>query len=654
MLFGTMRVAGTVIWSTDLKETRGRSGGGKGQAATTTYSYAASFAVLLSARAIAGIGRIWADGRLVRGAAGDLKVKAVLRVHRGGEDQPVDPLIASVEGVAPAYRGMAYMVWEDVPLGEFGNRIPQLTVEVIAAAGPVAVGDIAAVVAPEVTLHVTPNVTGPGGATLDGFAVTGSVRGVLEVLAQAGQGWWAPVAGALALHRDAGAAVVLADAGVTAVGLRGAARARQVAAIEGVPRAVAVSHYDPARDWQAGVQRAERAGPGAGVERIEMPAAMDAGVARALATALLASAGAARVRRTVTLGFAGMAVAPGAVVRLAGEAGRWRVLDVAIEAMATRLVLAPLPPASAAPTSTADSGRVAAAADAVVGATLLRVAELPALDDVPLAVPRLVVLATGTGAGWRQATLLWSADDGVSWTPAGATAAPAVLGTVEAATPFATACLRDGAGAVVVRLARADMMLADADPAALDRGANLAIAGGELIQFGRAVPLGAGRWRLSQLLRGRRGTEAVPVVAGDGFALVREDEARAIDLPLAALGRTVRVMASGAGDAAPVEARAVLAGASLRPPAPVAGVRRGDGIGWTRRSRLGWGWRDGGDAPLGEEAERYRVTLVLPDGTATDRDVDAPWLAGPIAAGTRVAVRQRGTWAESLPLHITI
>ena len=51
-LFGTMRVAGTVIWSTDLRETRDRSGGGKGQPATTAYSYSASFAVLLSARAI--------------------------------------------------------------------------------------------------------------------------------------------------------------------------------------------------------------------------------------------------------------------------------------------------------------------------------------------------------------------------------------------------------------------------------------------------------------------------------------------------------------------------------------------------------------------------------------------------------------------------
>src|SRR3546814_18967447 len=63
-LFGTLRVAGTVIWSTDLKETRHRSGGGTGRTSGTSYSYSSSFAVAQPARA----------GRVVRGsgAAGTL------------------------------------------------------------------------------------------------------------------------------------------------------------------------------------------------------------------------------------------------------------------------------------------------------------------------------------------------------------------------------------------------------------------------------------------------------------------------------------------------------------------------------------------------------------------------------------------------------
>ncbi len=110
-LFGTMRVAGTVIWATDLIESRSSSRSGKGQPSISTYSYAASFAVLLSARVVLGVGRIWAEGKLLRGAAGDFKTRTGFRLHLGGEDQLADPLIASAEGAgivaSSASRNMA-------------------------------------------------------------------------------------------------------------------------------------------------------------------------------------------------------------------------------------------------------------------------------------------------------------------------------------------------------------------------------------------------------------------------------------------------------------------------------------------------------------------------------------------------------------------
>src|SRR5690606_29166414 len=114
------------------------------QPTTTSYSYTASFAVALSARPIIRVGRIWADGVVLRGAAGDWKVATGFRLHRGDEAQAPDPLIASAEGaaLAPAHRGIAYAVFEDMDLADFGNRIPSLTFEVIADADPVGVGAI--------------------------------------------------------------------------------------------------------------------------------------------------------------------------------------------------------------------------------------------------------------------------------------------------------------------------------------------------------------------------------------------------------------------------------------------------------------------------------------------------------------------------------
>src|SRR3546814_15532884 len=71
-LYGTMRVAGSVIWSTDFVETAQEGGGGKGKPSQTSYSYSVSFTVLLSARRIGGFRRILASGQLVRGRAGGL------------------------------------------------------------------------------------------------------------------------------------------------------------------------------------------------------------------------------------------------------------------------------------------------------------------------------------------------------------------------------------------------------------------------------------------------------------------------------------------------------------------------------------------------------------------------------------------------------
>src|SRR3546814_11488239 len=57
-------------------------------------------------------------------------------------------------------------------------------------------------------------------------------------------------------------------------------------------------------------------------------------------------------------------------------------------------------------------------------------------------------------------------------------------------------------------LAGAEVTLSNAGDALLDGGANLALVGDELLQFGRAEQIDATRWRLSRLWRGRRGTEA--------------------------------------------------------------------------------------------------------------------------------------------------
>ena len=140
-VYGRARLSGQVIWATQLEEVAttdtSSSGGGKGGAlsgpttTTTTYSYFANFAVGLCEGPIGRVGRIWADGRLLD--TNGLNI----RVHRGTEDQTADDLIVAKEGTdrAPAYRGLAYLVFERLPLAGSGNRIPQLSFEIIRPVG---------------------------------------------------------------------------------------------------------------------------------------------------------------------------------------------------------------------------------------------------------------------------------------------------------------------------------------------------------------------------------------------------------------------------------------------------------------------------------------------------------------------------------------
>lgn len=132
-LYGRARLGGQMIWATNLEEVRleeaaggGKGLGGGGQGTAVEYSYFANFAVALCEGEISRVGRIWADGKELDLAG------YTYRLYKGSETQLPDSLIEAKEGAgnAPSYRGVAYIVFERMPLEAFGNRIPQLSFEV--------------------------------------------------------------------------------------------------------------------------------------------------------------------------------------------------------------------------------------------------------------------------------------------------------------------------------------------------------------------------------------------------------------------------------------------------------------------------------------------------------------------------------------------
>lgn len=653
LVYGRTRVAGNVIWSTGLKErrTEEKQGGGKrGSVTTVSYVYSASFAVALSARPIRSVGRVWADGKLIRGTAGQLTVGGRMRVYTGHEAQMPDPVIEAAEGVgrAPAYRGLAYVVFEDLALADFANRIPLLTFEVVADDAPeigpeVAPGISVAAIAQDLCARA--GLAATAGAAVDkvrGFAVgrestAGQAVQALEALSplyvsDAGTG------GVTVADRAAQAAVLVArrDLGAAAEGEAAPRRSVMRVGEAGVPREVGLSYLDAARDYQAGLQRARRLNAVGGTQdRLELPAVLDAHTAKQAAERLLARRWRRRAPMTLALPWRYLGLTAGDALRLedGGEDELWQAREVTVEAGRVVVSAVPVSPEDEVSTAEAEPGVVAPQPDVPHGATTLHVLDLPPISTTLAAGPVLHLAVAGESEGWRRASVAVSLDGGFDYGAAADIPARTVMGVATTVLPPGETALWDRRSTVEVALLAGDMALESRSEASVLAGANLCLIGEELVQFATAELLPSGRYRLSGLLRGRRGTEAAVLAhaAGERFVLLSGAALVPYDAGLARLGQTLMFKAMSphetledvAGQGVTVTAR------GLRPLSPVHVRAWRDGAGdvrltWVRRSRQGFDWVDGADAPLAEEAEVYDVQILKDGAVRRQWRVSAP------------------------------
>lgn len=655
---GTMRAAGSIIWATDLVETTTQGGGGKGKPATSGYSYSASFAVALASRPIAGLGRIWADGNLLRGAEGDLKSGGELRIYTGHGDQPADPLIAADKGAGcPAFRDLAYCVFEGLQLADFGNRLPALTFEIIADKGAVMLTQLVEPLGEAVEAHRP--LEGLTGFSNDGGPLTATLATIDQVYPIA-----LDVGGRSLSIRAADdlpdelpmLAEPTVDPDEDSFGAAAGSSRRRQPDRQDIPEGL--RYYDIGRDYQPGLQRPQgRARPGR-QHIIEFPGALDAANARALASTAAERAGWSRetlVWRTAELD---PAVGPGSVVCVPDDHGAWRVEAWEWRERGVELELRRLhrkPPRQIR----ADAGAALRAPDRIARPTLLQAFELPHDSINDTASRRVFAAASSTSDGWRGAALFLQ--EGSDLVPLGSTGLRrSILGTISADLPPSPALILERSASVEVQLAAADLDLSEASPAMIAGGANRALIGEEIVQFARAENLGGARWRLGGLLRGRGGTEAqasrghragAPFVLIDG-PLVALDSAR-----LAGPGPAT-LAALGLGDSVTVTAEIANPGFSVRPMMPVhartaAPTQGGAAWTWTRRARGAWGWLDQLETPLGEPVETYVVGLGPVDQPVASWELDQPRIE--LAAGTLADLRARHPgqplWVRQIGLH---
>lgn len=653
-VYGTMRVAGTVVWATELIESEQMQGGYKGQPDVIAYSYAASFAVALSSRSATRIARIWADGRQIRTSEGAFTVDTTFRFHPGLGDQPVDPLIGSIEGAdaTPAYRGLALAVFENFQLGEFGNRIPVLTFELVADEGGIGLGPMLSDIT-EGTLD------SPSAIAIGGYAAHGrDRRDAIEPLVELnGLAFRDEGDGRLVDAGNGAPSFVPAIAlGCSADGERADRFQIERQPVGTLPARLALTYYEPSRDYQAGRTQAESGSREGRDKEIDCPITSTAEEMRGLTENALARAWQARDRLTIMLPptFAGLR--NGDVLTVEPLAGAWTVVSSTIERWVITVEARRTAPAVAF-AAPSDAGRAVLGDDRPLSPTRLFLVEPPALGEEAEPRPRLL-LAAATAGPWKPVPVELSANNvplpGVVMTR------PSRAGTMEGGLESGPATIIDARNDVIVRLVEPGALLLSCDDQALGMGANIAMAGNEMLQFGRAEPLGAGRYRLSRLVRGLFGTEWAigSHVVGEPFLLLGQGE-RPIDLDPAMRGATISATPMGLADrGAPAIAMHIAGGEAMRAMAPahVAARRTGDGgaaVTWVPRDRAWRAWADGEAPPI--PALRFTIEMT---GTLTSRrwESEEPQLsidpAAMAALGPGVihgAIRTIGRGLESRP-----
>jgi len=652
-IYGSMRVAGSVIWATDLVESE-QTSGAKGQP-DITYGYSVSLAVALSSRPAGAIGRIWADGKLLRGADGDFKVPVTFRFYNGRESQGIDPFIASAEGIAntPAYRGLAVAVFESLELAEFGNRIPFMTFEVIADdSGPTIASILADASEGGIVAGTSQSIAGYAAY---GGSIAEAVQPLVDcfdvALFDDGETLRAPIgADPVVLESD--------ELGSSSDGRATARIQREQQPARDVPSTLRLTYHDPDRDYQAGEARAVAAEQSTNEVRQELPAVLTAGDAKSLVQQMLARQWSARDRLTLRLPPDRIGIEPGSIVEPGTTPAAWRVEQSVIDGFVA--IVEVRPSWRPQPQLVGEPGRIVPNPDVPEAPLSLALIDVPNVTGSSLDGPIVLVAASSPNPGWsaRPLTINVPGQNFATQTAI----AKSVLGRTSSVLGGADPYLIDDANSVDVQLVDPSQWLTSCDEDAFANGVNLAAIGKELVQFGEVTALGDGRFRLTHLLRGRGGTEWAARLheADEVFCLLNNTSVRAVAVPAWARGSIIGV-ADLKGSTASLEFGAEC----VRPLSPVFPTASLDESGnlslrWTRRSRSGFAWVDDVDAPIGESREQYSVTVSGPISelalTSTEPNlfIAAADLA-PLGSGSAlIEVRQIGDCAASRPTQISI
>lgn len=658
--YGRFRVPGNIVWTGGLEEVvaESRVGGGPsgGGATVKDYSYEVNVDVMICEGPLEAVLRIWADTELIYDAKTDPLnpkwasgvVMDSVEIHLGlaSETQATVEVAALGAANVPAYNGLARVVFAGLNLAKWGNRIPTFSFEVRRHSDPTlefVLEDIlkrAGVPAARLDFSAVSDVT------VKGFAVNArtEAKALLDTLQSAYFFDVVEVDGSLkAVKRGQAVQGTIEEAWLGSLnGPRGSDTLVQISRQmdADLPKKLELGYITDALDLQTAIQTAFReVGYSWDAEKLEFPLLLGEDEARRIAEVLVYLPWLNRVGFKVTLPPSYLKIAPADLWYLPTDGlGLVLVRVVAISStltghlevmmveedptIYTQTVKGAIPEGSGGTTGIVEYG------------SEFVVVDLNALSDQDADGIGLYGAAGSAEPGWGglkpRASAQIVMEDGITLTnyPFESVLPKGTIG--QASTALATGIANVWDRTSVVRVVLESGSLSSATEAAVLNGANLAVLGDEIFQFATATLVGTNTWDLSNLIRGRRGTEWAMAghQIGDRFWMPDGNHARA------AVRHTMRGLAwtftgQVVGGSPPFETLLeTMDGNSRKPYAPCHLKAAASGsntvLTWVRRVRKGGELVDYTDAPLDEDAEEYDVEVWFEDNLKRTARVTSP------------------------------
>jgi hypothetical protein len=530
------------------------------------YTYSDTFALLLGDRLgqdpIEGIAKMWANGnvlfsgtepvvsetldtsgRLIKRTYGQNKYFKSLTIYGGGTDQGVDPVLAAALGEDGAYPFTAYAVIEDLQLAQWGNSVPTVETLINVATGET-LATLAETICSAASIDPLRNLSSSALADklVRGYALTDVANcwDALKPLLPAFGVDAAEVTGQIRFMRrgqSLRSAIPLEDMGAyedgnTPPDLFTFTRSTDL----DLPKETDLTFIDPAKDYQPNTASSVRdEGKASSNITVTLPLVLtaDEGASAAALMHWDAWLGRTQLKSTLTDAWLGLETGLSYAVPFNGVYVPYRITRrtrgangiIEFEALSDEAV-------TYTATVTGTSGTTPDDESTEFPATRLILMDMPIFSDAHDDFGYYLAMA-GDQSGWTRGQAQISSD-GTNFatlidSDSGNPAMGDVTGTLAAGTTTGLDDTLDTTTTLTVVLLHDGMELSSATDAQLDAWANFAYVGksghGEYLQFKTATKVSPRTWHLTNLRRGRKGTDyAIGTHAsGEEFCLLGAD-----------------------------------------------------------------------------------------------------------------------------------